>query len=84
MRGLLCLIPALYICCAGLAEELSKLGAFENCTDMSIPGMVRVSFGIYNTEEEVDQILTLMPKAMEAVKKVTQNGLKVRPEIAAY
>ena len=26
---------------------------------MNTPGMIRVSFGIYNTEEEVDEFLTM-------------------------
>lgn len=62
----------------------SKLDSFEQCTDMSTPGMVRVSFGIYNTEEEVDKMLELMPKVMEAAKEHTKKALMVKPEIAAY
>ena len=30
--------------------------------------MIRVSFGIYNTEEEVDKFLEILPKAIEATK----------------
>ena len=31
--------------------------------------MIRVSFGIYNTEEEVDKFLEILPKAMETAKE---------------
>ena len=31
--------------------------------------MIRVSFGIYNTEEEVDRFLEILPKAIEEVKQ---------------
>jgi cysteine sulfinate desulfinase/cysteine desulfurase-like protein len=34
--------------------------------------MIRVSFGIYNTEEEVDELLGILPAAIEAVKR--ENG----------
>ena len=39
---------------------------FQNCTDLKTAGMVRISFGIYNTEEEVDQFLAVMPEIMKA------------------
>ena len=38
---------------------------FQNCTDIKTAGMVRISFGIYNTEEEVDQFLAMMPGIMK-------------------
>jgi selenocysteine lyase/cysteine desulfurase len=41
--------------------------------------MVRVSFGIYNTEEEVDKFLEILPRAMEAAKK-QQEKLDAVPE----
>lgn len=34
------------------------------------PGMVRVSFGLYNTEEEVDEFLTFMQKICETRNKL--------------
>ncbi|MBR2547727.1 MAG: aminotransferase class V-fold PLP-dependent enzyme [Eubacterium sp.] len=46
----------------------SMVESFESCTDAKTPGMIRVSFGIYNTEEEVDQFLEVLPKAMEAAR----------------
>lgn len=38
---------------------------FQNCTDLKTAGMIRISFGIYNTEEEVDQFLAMMPEIMK-------------------
>ena len=34
--------------------------------------MIRVSFGIYNTEEEVDRFLEILPKAIAATKAETE------------
>jgi cysteine sulfinate desulfinase/cysteine desulfurase-like protein len=31
--------------------------------------MIRISFGIYNTEEEVDTFLESLPRTIEAAKK---------------
>ena len=39
---------------------------------MNTPGMIRVSFGIYNTEEEVDELLKILPEAIEAAKAEEQ------------
>lgn len=47
---------------------------FKNCTDIKTAGMVRISFGIYNTEEEVDQFLAMMPEIM----KVSDNATYIR------
>jgi cysteine sulfinate desulfinase/cysteine desulfurase-like protein len=41
--------------------------------------MIRVSFGIYNTEAEVDKFLEILPKAVE-VAKTKQDMLDVVPE----
>ena len=46
--------------------------AYASCEDISTPGMIRVSFGIYNTEEEVDELLKILPKALEATKAETE------------
>ena len=32
------------------------------------PGMIRVSFGIYNTEEEVEEFLKVLSEAIPAAK----------------
>jgi selenocysteine lyase/cysteine desulfurase len=41
---------------------------------MNTPGMIRVSFGIYNTEEEVDYLLEVLPKAIEQAKKTNEEN----------
>ena len=41
---------------------------YEDCSALKTPGMIRVSFGIYNTEEEVDEMLRILPEAIEAAK----------------
>ena len=46
--------------------------AYGSCEDVSTPGMIRVSFGIYNTEEEVDELLAVLPKALEATQVETE------------
>ena len=38
------------------------LRGFVKCRDANTPGMIRVSFGIYNTEEEVDSFLEILEK----------------------
>ena len=43
----------------------AEIESFANCTDIKTAGMVRISFGIYNTEEEVDQFLAMMPEIMK-------------------
>ena len=50
----------------GISDEKAK--SFANCSDINTAGMVRVSFGLYNNEAEVDRFLELMPSVMEAAK----------------
>lgn len=64
-RGLFCAHPYAWRL-LGISDN--EASAFENCTDANTPGMIRVSFGIYNTEEEVDEFLKALPKAVEAVR----------------
>ncbi|MCR5202132.1 MAG: aminotransferase class V-fold PLP-dependent enzyme [Lachnospiraceae bacterium] len=45
-----------------------QIDEFKNCADYKTAGMIRISFGIYNTEEEVDKFLEILPVAMEAAK----------------
>ena len=42
-------------------------------------GMIRISFGIYNTEEEVDEFLEFLPKAMAEARQRQENE-DVNPE----
>lgn len=51
----------------GISED--RLGEFEECTDVNTPGMIRISFGIYNTEEEVDKLLEMLPSLIELAKQ---------------
>ena len=64
-RGAFCAHPYVWRL-MGISDEKAK--SFANCTDINTAGMVRVSFGIYNIEEEVDRFLELMPSVMEAAK----------------
>lgn len=64
-RGAFCAHPYVWRL-MGISDEKAK--SFVNCTDVNTAGMVRVSFGIYNNEEEVDKFLALMPSVMEAAK----------------
>ena len=70
-RGAFCANPYVWRL-LGISDD--QLKDFEDCGDISTPGMIRVSFGIYNTEEEVDAFLELMPEAMEAVKDLRGYG----------
>ena len=61
-RGAFCAHPYVWRL-IGIPDE--ALDDFEECGDISTPGMIRISFGIYNTEEEVDKFLEVLPKAMK-------------------
>ena len=37
--------------------------------------MIRVSFGIYNTEEEVDYLLKVLPKAVKEAKDTNKKNM---------
>ena len=45
----------------GVSDEAAK--ELVECGEGGTPGMIRVSFGIYNTEEEVDEFLSILEKA---------------------
>ncbi|MBQ5955476.1 MAG: aminotransferase class V-fold PLP-dependent enzyme [Firmicutes bacterium] len=59
-RGAFCANPYAWRL-MGVSDEQAK--GFLECSDSNTPGMIRVSFGIYNTEEEVDQFLDAVAKA---------------------
>ena len=65
-RGAFCAHPYVWRL-MGIAD--SQLHAYESCTDANTPGMIRVSFGIYNTEEEVDEFLRILPEAIAAARE---------------
>ncbi len=78
-RGSFCAHPYVWRLMGIKDDELRGL---EGCTGAFSPGMIRISFGIYNIEEEVDALLAVLPKAMEEAKNVdTSNFVKpVNPE----
>ncbi len=61
-RGAFCAHPYVWRLMKLTDKEIEK---FANCISMKTAGMVRISFGIYNTEEEVDQFLSMMPDIMK-------------------
>ena len=67
-RGAFCAHPYVWRLLGVDSNEV--INEFESCDDIHTPGMIRASFGIYNTEEEVDAFLEILPKAIEAAKKV--------------
>ncbi|MBR4231906.1 MAG: aminotransferase class V-fold PLP-dependent enzyme, partial [Oscillospiraceae bacterium] len=64
-RGAFCAHPYVWRL-MGIPEEQQR--GFIECDDSGTPGMVRVSFGIYNTEEEVDQFLEILSESIELCK----------------
>ncbi len=70
-RGAFCAHPYVWRL-MGIDDETAK--GFENCTDAKTAGMVRLSFGIYNNEDEVESFLALMPKVMAEAKYRTENS----------
>ena len=65
-RGLFCAHP---YCWRLLGIPDDWVESYESCEGPYTPGMIRISFGIYNTEEEVDAFLEMLPAAIEAAKK---------------
>lgn len=70
-RGAFCAHPYVWRL-LGIPDEQAL--SYEECTATNTPGMIRVSFGIYNTEEEVDRFLEILPKAIEAAQEAQQWG----------
>ena len=71
-RGAFCANPYVWRL-YGLTEE--QVRSFIECSDINTPGMIRVSFGIYNTEEEVDYLLKVLPKAVQEAKKTNEKNM---------
>lgn len=73
-RGAFCAHPYVWRL-MGISDE--DAANYENCMDRNTPGMIRVSFGIYNTEEEVDQFLKILEnevKEMRSLEAVLGDG----------
>jgi len=68
-RGAFCAHPYVWRLLGIPDEELVK---YEDCGASGTPGMIGVSFGIYNTEEEVDQFLKVLAQAIPAAKAYVQ------------
>ncbi len=79
-RGAFCAHPYVWRL-MGIADE--SLSDFEECGDSGTPGMIRVSFGIYNTEEEVDEFLKILAVALDATKAQVEDLRIVLGEDAA-
>ena len=65
-RGAFCAHPYVWRLMKIPQEDLES---FVDCVDGKTPGMIRVSFGIYNTEEEVDKFLELLPECIRVTKE---------------
>ena len=76
-RGAFCAHPYVWRL-MGISDE--QAASFENCIDMNTPGMIRVSFGIYNTEEEVDRFLQILESVLEESKAATKLNAEAVPE----
>ncbi len=68
-RGAFCAHPYVWRM-MGISDEQAK--TYENCIDMNTPGMIRVSFGIYNNEAEVDEFLKVLESVLEASRLATK------------
>ena len=64
-RGAFCAHPYVWRL-MGIPQE--DLESYVDCADGATPGMIRISFGIYNTEEEVDEFLRILPEIIEVTK----------------
>lgn len=67
-RGAFCAHPYVWRL-MGISDE--EAATYENCIDMKTPGMIRCSFGIYNTEEEVDSFLKILAGLIDESREST-------------
>ena len=75
-RGAFCANPYVWRL-YGLSDE--EVHNYAECSDVNTPGMIRVSFGIYNTEEEVDYLLKVLPDAVYCIRRklsCSENALR--------
>ena len=64
-RGAFCANPYVWRL-LGIPDD--EVVNYKRCAKARTPGMIRVSFGIYNTEEEVDEFLRILPGAIERAR----------------
>lgn len=76
-RGAFCAHPYVWRL-MGISDE--QAGTYENCMEMKTPGMIRVSFGIYNTEEEIDRFLEVLGSILDASRSQTMLEASDAPE----
>ncbi len=76
-RGAFCAHPYVWRM-MGISDEQAK--TYENCMDRNTPGMIRVSFGIYNTEEEVDRFLEVLSSLLDESRQQTLLDAEAIPE----
>ena len=65
-RGAFCAHPYVWRL-MGISEDTQR--SFLECDDGNTAGMIRVSFGIYNTEEEVDEFLQVLAEAADLCRE---------------
>lgn len=70
-RGAFCAHPYVWRL-MGVSNEQARI--YEGCDSAKTPGMIRVSFGIYNTEEEVDEFLRLLDQTLENYRNTNHEG----------
>ena len=82
-RGAFCAHPYVWRL-MGIPQE--ELETFIDCDDGKTPGMIRVSFGIYNTEEEVDEFLKILAEMIDYTKEEVAGYIEegLDPYPAAY
>lgn len=73
-RGAFCAHPYVWRL-LGIPDE--DLDMYAECGESGTPGMIRVSFGIYNTEEEVDEFLRVLAEAIPAAKAHVQELIEM-------
>ena len=76
-RGAFCAHPYVWRL-LGVSDD--EVMVYEGCAEPKTPGMIRVSFGIYNTQEEVERFLEILPKAIEEVKQDLERNPLDAPE----
>jgi len=75
-RGAFCAHPYVWRL---MKIPFDELRGFAECSDVNTPGMIRVSFGIYNTEEEVDEFLSFLPQAIEMAREDVNQYSRAEP-----
>ena len=75
-RGAFCAHPYVWRL-MGIPED--DLHGFIKCDDANTPGLIRVSFGFYNTEQEVDEFLRLL-KIISGQTRAMMKDCPYKPE----